>query len=148
MTDPTDYRDGASIEARVVRAIHDARLAFWRAVGDAFPEATTGDVDPLAALQWAEASSRAVSGWVEGNVAREPDDDCPPIYDPGTSAAVVEHARSVAARLLAADPSYSHDREDSTPSLYRMVRAIMGRAPVAIVDGGAPYPLGDPEVSS
>lgn len=71
----------------------------------------------------------------------------PPIYAPSISEEVVTSAERIAAELLTSSPTYSHPREDSTPALYRVVRATMGRAPVAIIDGSAPYPLDDESIS-
>lgn len=67
---------GPSLPIRVKDAIRAADEAFWSAIAEAFPEATTGDVAPEVQMAWDNAVEIAVRQWVGANVVRgEPLDE-------------------------------------------------------------------------
>jgi hypothetical protein len=80
MTDqipPAPEPAGPSLEERIVAATENAEEAFWAVVAGSFPEAETGDLDPLEVMRLEEHLTRAVREWVEANVpgARDDSDD-------------------------------------------------------------------------
>lgn len=60
-------------DERIKSATRKAEDAFWAAVAGEFPEATSGDLDPGAAVSLTQAMERAVRAWVDYNVT--PDSD-------------------------------------------------------------------------
>lgn len=66
-------RIAAPSPKRIVEAIQKADEAFWAAVAEAFPEATAGDVDPGAIMEWEEATFKAVVDWLSFNHPARPD---------------------------------------------------------------------------
>jgi hypothetical protein len=44
-----------------------AQEAFWQAVVDAYPEITSGDLDPLTTNRFDEACRDTVAAWVQAN---------------------------------------------------------------------------------
>ena len=45
----------------------DAEQAFWKVIAEAYPEITTGDLDPVEAFALMLAMERAVNAWVYEN---------------------------------------------------------------------------------
>jgi hypothetical protein len=60
-------------DERIMSATRKAEEAFWEAVAKEFPEATSGDLDPGAAVNLTQAMERAVRTWVDYNVTPESD---------------------------------------------------------------------------
>lgn len=58
----------SELKKRIAQAQAAADDAFWEAVTKAFPEATAGDLSPEATFSFGEASSAAITEWVENNV--------------------------------------------------------------------------------
>ena len=52
---------------RIRFAIARADEAFWDAISEAFPEATTGDLAPDDLLLWESARNRVVMTWLSAN---------------------------------------------------------------------------------
>ena len=57
--------------SRLSDALAAADAAFWAAVAAAYPEATTGDLDPGTTLAFDATSERAVQTWVELNATSD-----------------------------------------------------------------------------
>lgn len=57
-----------SIEDRIQIAMTNADEDFWKAVTVVFPEATTGDMDPMQIFHWREMVEEVIRAWVENNV--------------------------------------------------------------------------------
>lgn len=53
---------------RAERVAAAALDAFWAAVAAGYPEARTGDVDPVTVAELGRAASRAVATWEEYNL--------------------------------------------------------------------------------
>lgn len=49
---------------RLENAVQEAKMAFWASVAKSFPEAETGDLDPIVSSRFDEACSDAVFNWV------------------------------------------------------------------------------------
>lgn len=45
-------------------AVEDAQKAFWESIAKAFPEITTGDLDPVTALKFDEECKAVVEKWL------------------------------------------------------------------------------------
>ena len=59
-----------------VQAVADnAEQAFWAAVAESFPEAKSGDLDPMTAVRFSKAAKDAVREWVAWNVTGATDSD-------------------------------------------------------------------------
>ncbi len=56
--------------ARILTALHSARLSFWHEFASHFPEITTGDFSPDADIEFCEATESAVNIWINANPAR------------------------------------------------------------------------------
>ncbi len=52
---------------RLKKALEDADLAFWAAIGDSYPEITTGDLDPGSVIEFNQASEAVVKQWLYYN---------------------------------------------------------------------------------
>lgn len=53
---------------RVDKAVEEASEAFWAVIAKSFPEAKTGDLDPLADLAFSMNTREIVGQWVVANV--------------------------------------------------------------------------------
>jgi hypothetical protein len=50
-------------------------FSFWSEVGNQFPEAVSGDLDPVVSLTFDDTAQRTISAWLYDNVPRDDDDD-------------------------------------------------------------------------
>lgn len=57
------------VETRIETAVSDAEEAFWAVIAARFPEATTGDFDPLASHQFQEVLKANVKLWLTWNTS-------------------------------------------------------------------------------
>lgn len=64
------------LNRRIVEAANEAEAAFWKAVAKLFPEATTGDFDPLAYMRFDIACQNAIAHWVDSNVPKPHNRGC------------------------------------------------------------------------
>lgn len=55
-------------EDRIKTALRNGEDAFWAAVSESFPEATSGDLAPDASHALTRAMERAIEAWVDANV--------------------------------------------------------------------------------
>ena len=53
---------------RKKKALETATFAFWKAIADAYPEATHGDLDLLSVFDFATSADDAVENWIHNNV--------------------------------------------------------------------------------
>jgi hypothetical protein len=58
-------------DARVKSALQSAEDAFWAAVAQEFPEATSGDLDPGMAVSLKQTMERAIRAWLDYNITPE-----------------------------------------------------------------------------
>jgi hypothetical protein len=59
------------IPAQRIRAVIErADAAFWRTIGQGFPEVTAGDFGPDDLIAWESARNRAVCSWLQYNAPR------------------------------------------------------------------------------
>ena len=56
--------------AKVRKAIERADDAFWAVIAKSFPEAKSGDFDPMATKKWDDACEEAVNQWLHLNVQK------------------------------------------------------------------------------
>lgn len=56
-----DYR-------RIEGAVEIALFEFWKKIAEHFPEADSGDIDPLANFQFEEEARKIVESWVHYNI--------------------------------------------------------------------------------
>jgi len=56
---------------RIERATESAVFEFWRAVADLFPEANSGDIDPLLDFEFNQKAEEIVGQWFRWNVATQ-----------------------------------------------------------------------------
>lgn len=56
---------------RIEEATSTALYEFWAKIADAFPEAHSGDIDPLACFQFEEEARKIVGHWVDWNTQCE-----------------------------------------------------------------------------
>ncbi len=55
-------------EKRIQHAISKGEEAFWAAVANEFPEATTGDLSPELVVEMNRILGRVVRAWVDANI--------------------------------------------------------------------------------
>lgn len=55
-------------DERIRSAVRKGEDAFWAAVAEAFPEATSGDLDPGMAVTLEQTMERAIRAWVDYNI--------------------------------------------------------------------------------
>ncbi|HXE45393.1 MAG TPA: hypothetical protein VN635_09345 [Conexibacter sp.] len=67
--------DNVSVEQRIRAAVADAEIAFWQPIAAAFPEATTGDLDPHATVAFMDACTEVVRVWLDWNAPQLLGDD-------------------------------------------------------------------------
>lgn len=60
-----------SIEDRISNAVSEAEDAFWQAIARAFPEAKSGDLDPLTVVSLQNHMTDAAKKWVESNASSQ-----------------------------------------------------------------------------
>lgn len=60
-------------EDRIEAASGEAIAAFWDVVAKRFPEAKTGDVDPLSLFEWDGFVESAIYGWLSANLPSRDD---------------------------------------------------------------------------
>ena len=58
-------------DERIQTALRNGEDAFWAAVAKAFPEATSGDLDPGLAVGLTQTMERAIRAWVDYNITPE-----------------------------------------------------------------------------
>jgi hypothetical protein len=54
---------------RIETATESALFEFWRVIAESFPEADSGDIDPLSNFQFNQEAEKIVSEWFNWNVA-------------------------------------------------------------------------------
>lgn len=64
------------LNRRIVEASNEAQAAFWKVVAKNFPEATTGDFDPLSYNRFAVTCDNAVTHWVDCNFPKPHEPRC------------------------------------------------------------------------
>ena len=64
---PTDEQHDARCE-RLAKATEDAQLAFWEEFAKHYPEAVSGDFEPLHTIWFDNACGMATAHWVDNNV--------------------------------------------------------------------------------
>jgi len=69
-----DERGGIA-HGTVETVADNAEQAFWAEVAKSFPEAKSGDLDPMAVTRFSKAAQEAVRAWVEWNVPGAVDED-------------------------------------------------------------------------
>jgi len=55
------------------KAVEAALLAFWAEIANAYPEADSGDIDPVSDHRFTEAADRIVEEWIGWNVPTDLD---------------------------------------------------------------------------
>jgi hypothetical protein len=90
---------------RIRAAIERADEAFWKAIGEAFPEVTSGDFGPDDVAAWEDARNFAVWSWLTYNAPRHKPERHQGLTAAGLPRHVAEHHQTELAEIdMSVDP--------------------------------------------